>query len=716
MANIKKVLFLVVFLMATMGLNAQKYSPGNYRLTHELTPEEKAKMERSEREFTETDPPTGEVRNIAEWEPMEGVLVTYDYGFGIPYSLIAEMSQDCRVTTLVSGSSEENTVRSYYTSNGVNLDNCDFIYHNADSWWTRDYSPWYIAIDDNEVGIINFPYNRPRPNDNDVPIAVSEQLGVGLYGMDVTHTGGNYMCDGYGAAASTDLVWEEESQSEAQIRQKTEDYLGITNYHVTADPLDEYIKHIDCWGKFLDVDKILITQVPESDYRYEDFEDLADYYASQNCSWGYPYEVIRVQSAASSDSDTNPYTNSLILNNKVFVPQSGSDLDDDAIQVYEQAMPGYEIHGVYSSGWYNTDALHCRTHGIADREMLYIKHYPLQGELEFQWEYTIEAEVSSYGGSPISAGYPKLFFRENSGDWQEQIMTLENGNIYTSQIPVQDGENSVEYYITAENENNKMESHPLIGVADPHVFSYLGSNQLVASNTEICNGNSTGDMTLTNFSGTISDWERRLNNNSWESLGYSETTYSEIPETAGIWSYRVELDNSDYTAPVELTVVEEPISLFSWEDNNQEVAFLNLSENATAYQWSFGDGTTSAEPNPTHIYEAAGEYVVELLADNELCTEDAYSEILNIIYADIPSLSERRIQISPNPSSGRFKLQSDIKSGDIFIYSGSGQLIYSAQLKSSGNNVDISEVGSGVYLLESRTSEGLVRTKIIITK
>jgi len=446
-------------------------------LTHHLSPWERDLMQNSTRSFTATPPPVGEVRSIAEWEPMENVLVAYTGGFGVPLSLIAEMSQDCGITTIVANASEEAIVHNIYSSNGVNLANCTYVYQDPNSYWTRDYSPWYIAIDDSEVAIINFPYNRPRPHDDDVPILMANELGVDLYGMNVTHTGGNYMCDGYGIAASTDLVWEENtSQTHAEINTKMQNYLGIDTYHVTLDPLDDYIKHIDCWGKFLDVDKVLITEVPVSDYRYQDYEYVANYFATQNCSWGYPYEVIRVQAAAYNAGDINPYTNSLILNDKVFVPQTGSALDDDAIAVYEAAMPGYEIIGVYSSNWINSDALHCRTHGVADREMLYIEHYPLHGALAYQNEYTIEAKVVSYGGSPVSTGFPKLYYQQNGSAWQEVVMQNTTGNNYTANIPALSGTNEVAYYIYAENDNGKKESQPRMGATDPHLFSYSDGN------------------------------------------------------------------------------------------------------------------------------------------------------------------------------------------------------------------------------------------------
>jgi agmatine deiminase len=301
---------------------------------------------------------------------------------------------------------------------------------------------------------------------------------VDLYGMNITHTGGNFMCDGYTMAASTDLVWEENTaQTQTNIRTKMLNYMGIQTYHVTADPLDDYIKHVDCWGKYLDVDKILIAQVPVSDYRYADFEAVATYFSQQNCSWGYPYQVIRVQEANVNQNVETPYTNSLILNDKVFVPQTGNALDAAAITTYQQAMPGYEIIGVTSSGWYDTDALHCRTHGIADREMLYIQHYPLHGTYANQSSFTINAKVTSYGGSPIAAGFPKLVYKQNDGTWTEVVMSLVPSTTqdYTAEIPGLAGLNEVKYYITAQNNNQRNESHPQMGSFDPHIFNYTNT-------------------------------------------------------------------------------------------------------------------------------------------------------------------------------------------------------------------------------------------------
>ena len=46
------------------------------------------------------------------------------------------------------------------------------------------------------------------------------------------------------------------------------------------------------------------------------------------------------------------------------------------------------------------------------------------------------------------------------------------------------------------------------------------------------------------------------------------------------------------------------------------VAFTDASTNATSWAWDFGDGDTSTDQNPTHVYAADGRYTVTLVASN----------------------------------------------------------------------------------------------------
>jgi len=76
-----------------------------------------------------------------------------------------------------------------------------------------------------------------------------------------------------------------------------------------------------------------------------------------------------------------------------------------------------------------------------------------------------------------------------------------------------------------------------------------------------------------------------------------------------------------------LTMCEKsPIASFTHSSDSYEagdtIHFKNTSDDADAFEWDFGDGSTvSVDKNPWHIYYAVGNYVVTLTAENENGTD-----------------------------------------------------------------------------------------------
>ncbi len=419
---------------------------------------------RDENIFQTIDPPPMPSRQPAEFEPMESVLIRYP--FGISYEIIAEMAEDVEVFTIVASTSQQTSVESQYQSHGVNLDHCSFLIAPSDSYWTRDYGPWFIFNGDNTQGVVDFEYNRPRPNDNAIPSAYATDQGLLLYDMPLDHTGGNYMTDGEGISISTDLVWTENpGLSHSEISQIMFDYLGIHTYHVVPDVNGEYIEHIDCWAKYLSPDTIMIREVSPSHSQYDEIEEAVDYFESQLSCWGTHYVVERVYTP-----NNEPYTNSLILNDKVLVPITGSEWDDEAIESYETAMPGYEILG-FTGSWQSTDALHCRAKEIPDRYMLYISHIPILGNQSYSENgYTINSRIVPYSGEDVIEESTLLYWRVLCGQWNVIQMEPERGDGYTATIPPQEIGTTVSYYVHSEDYSARTANHPYIGASDPHFF------------------------------------------------------------------------------------------------------------------------------------------------------------------------------------------------------------------------------------------------------
>ena len=471
---------IIIFCGAVMAQNDEKHYDIHPKYTHEATPEERMMIPylSQQAHLRDRQVPVGPVTAIAEFQTMSGVMISYP--LGIPVTLVKELSQVVPVKVLVNSNSDENDASSYFSNNQVNMSNVEFWSIEHDSYWTRDYGPWFIIDGQDSVAVVDFTYNRPqRPYDDTSMIYVAQELGLKRYEMPILHTGGNYMADGYGTAASTMLVLNENpSETTESIEAIALNYLGIDNYMFTIDPPGDYIAHIDCWGKFLDVDKVIISQVPTSDSHYNNYEAVAQFFANAVTPWGNHYQVFRVPAQLDGYYAT-PYTNSLIVNDHVFVPITGNSHDQEAIAVYQQAMPGYTIVPIMQSDytpWLNTDALHCRTHELTDQGMLYLKHYPLLGSKTLSDPLNVSVTIKALSGSNLVVDSLLVFYRVNDGDWQSALLTEMDANEYGFDFTTLDLQNGdeVQYYLFAKDESGRREKHPYIGAADPHVFTING--------------------------------------------------------------------------------------------------------------------------------------------------------------------------------------------------------------------------------------------------
>ncbi len=453
-----------------------------------LTAEEQTRIHEIYSMGRQTDPPPGPVRNISEFERMEGVIIRYP--FGITTSLIAEMSEDVIIYCLVS-SGQQNSANSTMSNGGVNMENVEYITGSTDSYWTRDYAPWWVVDGYRDVSIVDFTYNRPRPNDNQAPSKMSDYLSVPFFASDIVHAGGNYMTDGMGISASSDLVYLENNMPEDEVHLLMENYYGIEMYHVVDDPNNTYIDHIDCWGKYLSPTKVLVREVSSSHAQYDQIEATATYFGNSTNEWGEPWDVYRVWTP-----NNQPYTNSLILNNKVLVPITGSSWDDEAISVYEEAMPGYEVLP-FTGSWESTDALHCRTKGVPDLQMLQLFHNPINDSTEAAENgYPVEIILDDLSEAGLIEDSIKVFWKTpEMTNWNSEHLygsdVPEEANTWSGWISTQD-DGTIQYYIQSADSSGRIENSPLAGW---HEFYALPPNTCLEWNLGDMNNSGTIDIT-----------------------------------------------------------------------------------------------------------------------------------------------------------------------------------------------------------------------------
>jgi len=403
--------------------------------------------------------PPEPVEFIAEFEPMQGVLIRYP--LGVPYSLIKSLSETTTLYILIGNSNIKEQAVNFFQANGVNLENCEFIVTPTDSYWTRDYSPWFIRTGA-ELAMVDFNYNRPRPNDNRIPKFAGGYFGLDVYDLNLYHTGGNMMVDGMGKGASTDLVLKENAnftKEEIELRMKT--YLGIEEYFLYPEPTGSPIEHIDTWAKFIGVDKLMIRSVPPTHPKYEKIEGAVNYFSQQISSYGTPYQIFRVNTSLNE-----PYANSLIVNDKVYVPQMNTLNDKGALDAFKEAMPGYEVIG-FTGTWLSDDALHCRTYGIPDLSMIHISHVPLPDYSEHT-AIPIQAKFVSYSGASLQEESLKLYWKtDESQMYSEVTFTSSEDNYYQAFIPAQESTVEISYYLSGSNELGKTAYLPLVKDKDP---------------------------------------------------------------------------------------------------------------------------------------------------------------------------------------------------------------------------------------------------------
>jgi len=105
-----------------------------------------------------------------------------------------------------------------------------------------------------------------------------------------------------------------------------------------------------------------------------------------------------------------------------------------------------------------------------------------------------------------------------------------------------------------------------------------------------------------------------------------------VYEVPGTYTVKLTVRNSKGSTTATRDVIAEvpipapPIASFTVDATSGEapltVAFTDTSlKSPTSWLWDFGDGSTSDEQNPTHVYASPGVYTVTLTATNDLGTD-----------------------------------------------------------------------------------------------
>ena len=474
---------LVLLTCFASGSTAQSIAVESKNLPQHLTEEELGRLDEIGINQTATPPPISPIRHVAQWEPAEGVLIRFDGSFfALSYDLISSLSEELIVYVLCEASDEQNAYDDMSAA-GVNMANVAFITCTTNSQWTRDYGPEFIFTN-GLSGLVDHVYNRPRPDDDVVSWELGTELGLDVYATDLVTSGGNFMSDGHGIAFSTDLILDENpTLSYEDISQIMNDYLGITQYNVLPDISTEGIHHIDCWAKLLDEETILVKEVWPEHPDYAAIEaNVATLETLTNC-YGRPYDIVRIYCGKIRQNTAACYTNSIILNDRVYVPLYRIDEDAAALATYEAAMPGYEVLG-FTGSWLADDAIHCRVLGVHDQDMLFVDTNPIQDIEVNSSDYRVESVIDDKSEAGLVPEELLVYWRLEGETAFNAITMMAAGepDIYFAEIPKQADETTVEYYISAEDYSGRISTEPPVAPGALYSFD-TGTTQTTDADT-----------------------------------------------------------------------------------------------------------------------------------------------------------------------------------------------------------------------------------------
>lgn len=433
-----------------------------------------------------TPPPYKGLRNMAEWEEIQTLVITWTSYTSIHREIIKAAQNDTKITIICSDS---NSVKSTLTSNSVPLTNLKFIIASFNSIWMRDYfANTVYSKNVDSLLLVDWIYNRPRPLDDVIPSVVASNMGIPLYETttapyDLTHTGGNYMSDGFGTAFSSQLTDNENtSKTAAQIDTIMKKFMGINRYiRFPVLPYDG-IHHIDMHMKLLDEETLLMGEYPAGVADGPQIEANLQYIVSNyNSVYGTPYKVVRIPMPKDKNNKWPnqsggwycTYTNGVFVNKTYIFPTYYQQYDTTAFRILKQNLPGYNVVGIDCDNGTapiisQSGAIHCITHCVGVNDPLLISHQRLSNKCDTGM-YNISARIMHKTGITNATVY---WTTDTLMGYTPLSMTLTNAsnNEYSASIPAQQSGKTVYYYMQAQATNGKTMVRPITAPLGRYTF------------------------------------------------------------------------------------------------------------------------------------------------------------------------------------------------------------------------------------------------------
>ena len=256
-------------------------------------------------------------------------------------------------------------------------------------------------------------------------------------------------------------------------------YSGLEQLIVLQRINIEYTGHIDLWTKILDDTLVMVGEYAPGHPNHTLLNQHADSISRCRNREGQPYRIVRIPMPWSMSNAPPSYLNSLIVNNKVLVPLWSQPEDDTALVIYQQAMPNHTIVGINCSAMSGSGgAIHCITIQAPSPQFIHIQHHPLTDTNDTLNPYRVRARITT--SSALVTDSTLVYYRVNSAPLTNTPLSavIDTPGVYAGYIPAQSPNDTVHYYLLAENTAGIRRTSPIH--LPQHIYSFLVSGPFVA--------------------------------------------------------------------------------------------------------------------------------------------------------------------------------------------------------------------------------------------
>jgi PKD repeat protein len=174
---------------------------------------------------------------------------------------------------------------------------------------------------------------------------------------------------------------------------------------------------------------------------------------------------------------------------------------------------------------------------------------------------------------------------------------------------------------------------------------------------------------------------------------------------------------TDFTCAIEvaqmIVVLDSAIANATFSSAGLTANFDGTTMNADSVAWDFGDGSEWAtEEDPTHLYDAIGDYDVWFYAYGP-CNTDSIGFTVTI---DDVSLTENELEVSiyPNPSNGQVYLKGLNAGTTVEVINILGEVIYANQTSGGTFAITTANLAQGAYFIRMKNASGETTRKLVV--